>query len=148
MNAELALWLVEQGIDVAHARSVADDATSPADIALALLDAGLYDSVQAARDRASEAPLVLSPAQVGAAVHAIIEKKGVLEHDDAEHAFRVYAPVVGPDGLTDGQRAAVQAGVGLCRNCQQPKTHHLPGCALHSGEDPKAVTKSPLPPAV
>lgn len=156
MNAELALWLVEQGIDVSTARSVAAAATSPADIALALLDAGLYDSVQAARDRASEAPLGVpdiaprlsrEPARVQTIIDRV-EPKGVLEHDDAEHAFRVYAPVVGPDGLTDGQRAAVQTGVGLCRNCQQPKTHHLPGCALHSGEDPKAVTKSPLPPAV
>lgn len=57
-------------------------------------------------------------------------------------------PFVGVDGLTAKQREAVQAGVQLCRNCQQPITEHLPGCAKASGEDPRATTKGTLPPAV
>lgn len=54
-------------------------------------------------------------------------------------------PVVGSDGLTEAQRAAV-GNVGLCPNCQQPNTDHLPGCARRSGEAPRAVTSGPLPP--
>lgn len=57
-----------------------------------------------------------------------------------------YVPVKGPDGLTDKQRAALQTGVGLCPNCQQPTNDHLPACARASGEVPKAVTKPALPP--
>jgi len=66
---------------------------------------------------------------------------------DLERAVVHHVPVVGPDGLTAKQRAAV-GGVGLCANCQQPNNNHLPGCAKASGEDKRAVTKDPLPPAV
>ena len=64
-----------------------------------------------------------------------------------ERAIVHKVSVVGPDGLTDKQRAAV-GGVGLCQNCQQPNNSHLPGCARASKEDMRAVTKDPLPPAV
>lgn len=68
-------------------------------------------------------------------------------YDTKEAAYGTYVPVVGPDGLTEKQRAAV-GKQGLCPNCQQPTDDHLPACARQSGEDPKAVTKKGLPPAV
>lgn len=157
MNAELALWFIERGVDVVDAKQYAAECVSPSDVALALVEHGV--GVGDARDLAAQAPLVVEvqpsgkvvPGRPNPVVLDRVERaasvEGVVIHDDAEHAFRFYAPVVGPDGLTDKQRAAV-GGVGLCRNCQQPKDDHLPGCALYSGEDPKAVTKSPLPPAV
>jgi hypothetical protein len=70
-----------------------------------------------------------------------------LAEGELPRAVKHYVPVVGPDGLTDIQRAAV-GGVGLCPNCQQPNNRHLPGCARASGEDRKAVTKTALPPVV
>lgn len=54
--------------------------------------------------------------------------------------------VVGGAALTPEQEAAIGT-VGLCPNCQQPNNNHLPGCARQSGEDPRAVTKNPLPAA-
>ncbi len=65
--------------------------------------------------------------------------------ENPERALVHRVPIVGADGLTEKQRAAV-GGVGLCSNCQQPKNSHLPGCAQASGEDPRARTKDPLPP--
>ncbi len=65
------------------------------------------------------------------------------QHGDALHG--TYVPVKGADGMTDVQRAAL-GNVGLCSNCQQPNNDHLPGCAVASGEDRRAVTKSALPP--
>lgn len=62
-----------------------------------------------------------------------------------ERAVVHRVPVVGSDGLTDQQRAAV-GKQGLCSNCQQPNNAHLPGCAVASGENPRAVTKAPLSP--
>ncbi len=54
--------------------------------------------------------------------------------------------VLNANGLTAAQQAALDGGIGLCPNCQQPTNNHLPGCARASGEDPKARTKAPLPP--
>lgn len=70
-----------------------------------------------------------------------------VSHDTREAAYGTFTPVVGDDGLTDKQRAAV-GNVGLCPNCQQPNNDHLPGCARASGEDPRAVTKRGLSPSV
>lgn len=67
--------------------------------------------------------------------------------EQGDRAIVHHVPVVGPDGLTDRQRAAVGT-VGLCPNCQQPKNAHAPGCAVASGEDPKARTANRLPPLV
>lgn len=54
--------------------------------------------------------------------------------------------VLNANGLTAAQQAAVDSGIGLCPNCQQPTNDHLPGCARASGEDPRARTKTALPP--
>ena len=58
--------------------------------------------------------------------------------------------VVGPDGLTDGQRIGLSKGIALCPNCQQPETTHLPGCSRIPGvgSDARARTEGRLPPAV
>lgn len=75
------------------------------------------------------------------------DARAVVGASDPERAPVFTQPVIGPDGLTDKQRAALGT-VGLCPNCQQPKDDHLPGCARASGEDPKARTKDRLSPAV
>jgi|GEM_PF-4697307 len=67
----------------------------------------------------------------------------VAESRDFVHG--TYVPIVGEDGLTDKQRSAV-GKQGLCQNCQQPKDDHLPGCAVASGENARAVTVSRLAP--
>lgn len=92
-----------------------------------------------------EQPIVSVPGTVPAPQP---KKGGGLEHDTAEVAHPIYVPATGPDGLTAKQRAAVEAGVGLCSNCQQPKDDHLPSCAKASGMDKRAVTKGALPPAI
>jgi hypothetical protein len=157
LNAELALFLIEQGIPLAKAKVIAAEATSAADIAFGILDAlpGAM-TVTEARELAARAPLVVDM-RSGRAVPAKPEPLGpqpvVLgEHDTPQVAHGTYSPVVGVDGLTDKQRAAL-GKVGLCPNCQQPKNDHLPGCARVSANgfepmDPKARTKDPLPPAV
>lgn len=69
--------------------------------------------------------------------------------ESGEVAAKFLQRVVGPDGLTDSQRAGVARGIPLCPNCQQPTSDHLPGCARipELGTDPRAVTKAPLPPS-
>lgn len=49
-------------------------------------------------------------------------------------------------GISPLQQAAMDKGIPLCPNCQQPVNHHLVGCARATGENPKAVTKLPLTP--
>jgi len=64
-----------------------------------------------------------------------------------ERARVLHVPVVGADGLTDKQRAAVGT-VGLCPNCQQPKNDHQVGCSrIDPSYDSKSVTKGTLPPS-
>ncbi len=80
--------------------------------------------------------------------HHVIGNGQVIGHvvaQPGEALHGTYVPVKGPDGLTDVQRGALST-VGLCSNCQQPNNDHLPGCAVASGEDRRAVTKSALPP--
>lgn len=130
-------------------------------LTLFLLDSGLTNDIARARVFAegfvSENADMLSLQPVPAlppAVQTALRRDNLdgtsreVVTDDAElpRAIVHKVPVVGPDGLTDVQRAAVASGVGLCANCQQPKNRHLPGCARASGEDPKARTKDPLPP--
>lgn len=93
------------------------------------------------------ADLFSAPAVAKGPVPANVARPASLPAPQATGDFvhGTYVPVVGPDGLTDQQRAAVGT-VGLCQNCQQPKNAHLPGCAVASGEAPRAVTKDPLPP--
>lgn len=156
MNAELALYLVEQSIPLEKAKSMAAEATgSPADLALAILEAlpGAL-SVAEALDMARAAPPVLvqstaalkpprtGPRDFEPGLHAV--------GGNSEFVHGTYAPVVGSDGLTDAQRNAVGT-VGLCPNCQQPNNAHLPACARVGANgfeavDPKARTKDPLPP--
>lgn len=158
MSAELVLFLVERDVPLAKAKAVAEaKATSVAELTLAMLDQGEVP-LSTARQWAEEcigflgqAPAVKrqSPAVNAPTTGGGEEFNG---KDDAEHAFRWIVPVVGPDGLTDKQRAAL-GNVGLCPNCQQPNNGHLPGCARTGSNgfepmDPKARTKPPLPPAI
>jgi hypothetical protein len=162
LNAELALFLIEESIPIEKAKAIAAEATSVSDIALGIMDAlpGAL-TVAEAKAIAERAPLVVDYG-TGRAVPSRNDappqvrprgEPGLLEHDTKQVAHGVYTPVLGPDGLTDNQRAAMARGVGLCPNCQQPKTDHLPGCSRVSANgfepvDPKAVTKDPLSPAV
>lgn len=84
-----------------------------------------------------------APTVIGGPVRPVSDQS---EPNPQNPANRMTVPVRGPDGLTAAQRAAVESGIGLCPNCQQPTNDHLPGCARASGEDPKARTKSALPP--
>lgn len=147
MNAELALFLIEKGIPVAKAKDIAAEAVSLSDIALGIMDAlpGAM-SVAEAKEMASYAPLVVDMAS-GTPQPSRSDSAPVFRQpeDGTARAVVHRVSVVGPDGLTDVQRAAVGT-VGLCPNCQQPRTSHLPGCAVASGENPRAVTKAPLPP--
>lgn len=162
MNAALALFLIEESIPIEKAKAIAAEATSEADIAFGILDAlpGAL-TVAEARAVAARAPLVVDYGS-GKAVPSkpdttprVRGPQVAGEHDTPQVVHGIYTPVVGDDGLTDAQRAALphNGGVGLCPNCQQPKNSHLPGCARTSSNgfepmDPKARTKDPLPPAV
>lgn len=149
MNADLALWLIERGVPVGEAKAIAETAVSQSDIALGLVDS-LGLPVAEAKAMAAEAPLVVDMATGKAQpsrpdpVPRAMAQTGALDDVEAVKPMRV--PVVGADGLTDRQRAAIEKGVALCPNCQQPVNSHLPGCARASGEDPKARTKTALPP--
>lgn len=48
--------------------------------------------------------------------------------------------------LSEAQAAALEAGIGLCPNCQQPNNDHLPACSRATGYDGKAITKNKLNP--
>lgn len=161
MNADLALYLIEKGIPLDKAKAIATEATNEADVAFGVLDAlpGAM-SVAEARELAANAPLAnlrvpvpLNSRQTQTQQETKSASIAIPEHDTKQVAHGVYTPVLGPDGLTDGQRAAIANGVGLCPNCQQPKDNHLPGCARVGARgfepvDPKAVTKDRLSPSV
>lgn len=133
----LTLALVEYGMDVAAAKTFATNfVTENADLFTA------QDQLpRTAQPPANQVALWPRPID--------LREPGQPLDEDApiERAVVHKVPVVGPDGLTAKQRAAI-GGVGLCANCQQPNNGHLPGCAKESGEDKRAVTKDPLPPAV
>jgi hypothetical protein len=148
VNADLALYLIEQGIPLDKAKVIAAEAVSNADIAFGVLEAlpGAF-TVAEAKVIAAEAPLVVDMAS-GKAEPSRYDSPPIVAVEGTEERARVLrVPVLGPDGLTDIQRDAVGT-VGLCPNCQQPKNRHLPACARASGEDPTARTKGRLPPAV
>ena len=145
MNADLVLFLIEHDMPLDKAKAVAgSEPASVAELALALIENGVIISM--ARELAEGAPLQpsakLKP-QNEALPPAV---QTALQTGSEPPPIRArYVPVVGPDGLTDKQRDAV-GNVGLCPNCQQPRNSHLPGCAVASGEAPRAITKDPLPP--
>lgn len=155
MSAELTLALLEAGLDLAQAKAVAAEApTNVPELALALIEHGV--SISEARGIAERSIATAPPAarMPSPAVRERVQAQRAAragqhmgEHDTKEAAYGTYSPVVGPDGLTDKQRNAL-GNVGLCPNCQQPNSDHLPGCARASREDPNAVTKNPLPPAI
>jgi hypothetical protein len=128
-------------------------------LTLALVEANFTSQIEDARDFATafveENADLLSPQPVRVAAASLPQVTAdfsprydaVLVSDDIERAPVYRVPVVGADGLTDKQRAAV-GGVGLCANCQQPNNDHLPACAKASGLDKRAVTKEALPPSV
>jgi len=56
-----------------------------------------------------------------------------------------------PNALMPAQQVALQRGIPLCPNCQQPANDHLPGCARvewngWEAVDKRAVTKNKLSP--
>lgn len=151
-NADLIVYLIEQGITLQNAKAVDEqNPTTVPELVLALIE---YAEVALgdARIFAVGAPLspvakaVRQPQQEPLIGDFKTAEDGAVNPRNPANVQRV--AVVGPDGLTDIQRSALQANIPLCANCQQPVNFHLPGCARASGEDPKARTKSPLPPAV
>jgi hypothetical protein len=157
MNAELVLYLMEQDISLDAAKAVAEtNPKSVPELAIALIEhVGL--NVGAARDIANEAPLRqpltrndIPPDNAAPDPSTLGPRKS---YDTEAVVHGTYVPVTGADGLTDAQRNALQRGIGLCPNCQQPKDDHLPGCARvaqggMSPMDPRAVTKPKLPPVL
>lgn len=158
MSAELTLFLIEEGYPLEKAKAVAAAAPSTvADLALALLEA-LPGALTVAEARAQAERAPLAPAKGGRSWSEVktgpntrVQHASDEDFDDEgnpQPLRPVYTPVLGADGLTDRQRAAV-ATVGLCPNCQQPKNDHLPGCArIDATFDNRSVTKDRLPPAV
>lgn len=147
MNAELVLYLFDQGLTIAAARKVAE--TEPANVpelTLALIEFGEV-TLATARGMAEEAPLTPSKPVIKPQNASLPPAVQTALQADAPIRPR-YVPVVDADGLTAKQRAALDRGVGLCANCQQPRNAHLPGCSVASGENPRAITKDRLPPAV
>lgn len=144
MNAELALWLVEQGLDLPSAKAAAAEPQSEAGLALLLVEWGA--GVGDAKALAKLAPLPAPPQNVRIrADFAEPGTPGPIEDEDAIRPARV-APRK-PGDLMPHQQAALDSGIGLCPNCQQPKNNHLPLCTIATGIDSRAVTKSALPPA-
>lgn len=149
MNAELVLYLMEAGLPMDVAKDVAGDVAgnggSWGELALAILTRADM-TVARATELAKAAPLEpskkLKPQNEGLppAVQTALQADG-----DAPIRPR-YVPVLDADGLTAKQRAALDRGIGLCANCQQPRNAHLPGCSVASGENPRAITKDRLPP--
>jgi len=149
MSAELILYLIEQGIPLHKAKEVeAQEPQSTPELVLALIEFADV-AISDARGFAEGAPpLTNRPVRVKPQNENLPPAVQTALQEGDDFVKPRYVPVVGADGLTDKQRAAVQSGVGLCPNCQQPKNAHLPGCARQSGEDARAVTHDPLPPAV
>lgn len=155
-NAELVLYLIEQGITLANAKAVAEqNPKSVPELVLALIEYAEV-AISDARVFAEEAPLnhfVAAKEPVRGVIGQLEDERERRSYDTEAVVHGTYVPVVGADGLTDAQRNALQRGIGLCPNCQQPKDDHLPGCARVANGgmppmDPRAVTKAKLPPVL
>lgn len=88
-----------------------------------------------------------TPAQIAEAVRPARTGARIIEDGES---IRVRAKPATAGTLTAKQQAALDGGIGLCPNCQQPTNDHIPGCARIAvggmpPMDPRAVTRSPLP---
>lgn len=149
MNAELVLFLMEEGMSLTAAKEVAGaNPNSPAELALLLLEAGV-SPVAAARERAERAPLTTVTAPEPTRPAAFGPEVSAHRHSEPEgdRALVHHVPAVNLLGLTPKQQAALDSGFRLCANCQQPTNDHLPGCAVASGEVRLAITRDPLAPS-